>query len=229
MFIPGRSDDEIALDVARELARHQGLIGTTITPVVRAGHVTLSGTVGAWRQACDAVRAARLVKGVADVRELLVVEPPEHERMSDEELAAAAAEALDCACMSVPRGGLRVSIDGGVATLEGNVGYISQRYDAEHTVERLRGLKRVINLIRVAPQQNIDLEQARMVVTNALRGHALRDSLGIALTVSGVALRVQGELDSSQEKQDVLAAVQSIPGVREVIDELTLRCDPGSP
>ena len=33
----------------------------------------------------------------------------------------------------------------------------------------------------------------------------------------------------SHEKKDVLAAVHTIPGVHDVIDELTLRRDPGPP
>lgn len=220
------TDEEIARELARALAQHPALAGATITPLVKEGHVTLSGTVRAWQQVCDASRAARLVKGVQTVTDTLGVEPPENERRTDAELASAAIEALNSACMVFPRADVRVSAARGVVTLEGTVPYVSQRYDAEQTVERLRGLRGLINLIRVAPIQYIDLEQARIVVINALRRHALQDSLGIGLSAAGATLRLQGELDSPQEKTDVLAAARSIPGVEQLVDELVIRSAP---
>src|SRR3954447_12177034 len=60
-------------------------------------------------------------------------------------------EALAWALLSPPWPSIRSALADGTVTLEGTVSHWSQRYDAEHAVECLPGVRRVLNKIEVVP------------------------------------------------------------------------------
>jgi len=218
-----RSDAEVSLDVARVLTGHPPLQGVPITAQVRDGRLTMSGTLPTWKHARDACRLAHTVAGVVEVRDELLVEPSEADRRTDRELALAAREALrDNLLVS---GDILVTVADGVVTLEGTVPYASQRYDAEVALERLAGLRGVIDRVRVAAAEHVDLTAARDVVIQALKKHAAADGLGLTLEEREGTLRVAGTLDSAEEKGCVLRALRGLAGVRHVVDEIRI----GSP
>ncbi len=72
--------------------------------------------------------------------------------MRDEaETAKAIKEALAWALLAAPWPPIRSAVSHGIVTLEGTVSRWSQRYDAEHAVECLPGVSRVLNKIEVVP------------------------------------------------------------------------------
>ena len=56
---------------------------------------------------------------------------------------------------------LKTTVSHGTVTLEGKVAYWTQRLDAERAIERLAGVKCVINRIEVKPREHVNVEEAR--------------------------------------------------------------------
>jgi|GEM_PF-3283788 len=215
-----RQDAEVAGDVARVLAGHPPLQGLPIKAQVRDGRVTMSGTLPTWKQARDACRLARTVDGVLELKDELRVEPAQAERKTDQQLALEVREAL--------RSNLLVSTDvlvtvkDGIVSLVGTVPYASQRYDAEVAIERLSGLRGVVDLLRVVTPGHVDLTAVRDVAIQALKKHATSDVLGLVFDEQEGTLRVAGSLDSAEEKACVLTALRSVAGVRLLVDEIRI-------
>ena len=212
------NDTDISDGVTRALEGHPPLQGLPIEAKVRQGCVTMSGTVRSWKQARDACRLAHTVEGVLQLRNNLVVEPSPAELRTDRELAVAAADAIRSNLLV--SNDIRAAVKDGVITLEGTVRYDSERYDAEVALERLSGVRGVVNLVRVAAPAHIDLAAARAAAVEALKRHAASDGLGLALEQRGDDLRVSGWLDSAEEKRCVLIALRCTAGVRQLIDEI---------
>jgi len=215
-----RSQEDVLRDVARALEGHLPLRELPIAMRIHEGSVTMSGRVRSWKQARDAGRLALTVAGVAEVRNELVVDPSDADRRSDQELAAAASDAIRTNLLV--RTDIQTTVEDGVVTLQGVVPYASQRYDAEVAMERLSGLRGVVNLVRVAPPGHVDLTVARETATLALKRHATADALGLTFAERDGTLEVSGVLDSSEEKTCVLSALRDVAGVRQVLDEIRI-------
>jgi len=215
-----KSDGEVARDVTNVLNAHAALRDLPITTEVHEGCVTISGTVRTWKDARDACRLARTVDGVVRSRSDLVVDPVPAERRTDQELALAASDAIRDNLLI--RADIRVTAKDGVVTLEGTVPYPSQRYDAEAALERVRGLRGVVNLVCVAAPDHVDLGAARQLALQALQRHATADGLGLVFEERDGTLHVSGVLDSAEEKSCVLAVLRTLAGVHHLVDEIRI-------
>ena len=111
------------------------------------GTVTLTGTVESWAKLRAAAEAAHRVVGVLDVANDLTVKLPGNTQKTDTEIAQAVRHALAWDTL-VPHQKIETTVSHAVVTLEGQVAYWSQRYDAERAVEHLTGVRRVNNRIR---------------------------------------------------------------------------------
>jgi anaerobic selenocysteine-containing dehydrogenase len=115
----------------------------------------------------------------------------------------------------------------GTVKLEGIVSYSSQRADAERAIERLSGVKRVINQIEVRPSEDVDVSEAHRAVVKALERHAERDASRIAVHAENGTVNITGVVHTLEEKAAVLGAVRGTRGVRDIADRL--RVDPADP
>lgn len=153
--------------VMEELDFEPAIDAANIGVAVDQGVVTLSGHVGSYAEKLDAERAAWRVKGVRAVVQKIDVHVP-GDAPTDEEIAqhAAARLAWD---VTVPDG-LRMRVADGWITLEGEVERQVQRNSAAHSLQFLRGVRGIDNLIRVRPAVQPDAVRARIV--DALRRNA---------------------------------------------------------
>ena len=145
-----KNDQDIKADIAREFAWDARVAATDIGVQVKNGIVTLAGTVDSWAKVRAAAEAAHRVLGVLDVANDLVVNPPGGAHRSDADIAQAVRHALEWD-VTVPDRQIRSTVSAGNVTLEGTVGGWSERADAERAVERLTGVKRVVNEIKIEP------------------------------------------------------------------------------
>ena len=217
-----KTDSDILHDVARELAWDTRISPTEIGLQVSQGVVTLTGTVDSWAKLRAAQEAAHRVLGVLDVANDLAVKPAGSAGRTDTEIAQAVRRALEWDVL-VPDQQIRSTVAHGVVTLEGTVAHWNQRFDAERAIERLAGVKRVLNRIEVKPNEEVDLERARLAVDRALARHASREAarLQVQAAADGTVM-VSGAVDTLQEKEAVLGAVRGTRGVRDVSDHLRI-------
>jgi osmotically-inducible protein OsmY len=214
-----RTDSEIREAVLLELAWDARLEGANIAVAVDDGIAYLTGTVGSWGARLAAREAAYHVKGVVDVDSRLDVEVGDRWR-SDVDIAAAARNALD-GDVFVPGTRLHTSVADGEVTLRGEVKHCWERDDAEKVIRNIPGVRRVINEVRVEPMPIVPLD-IRKSIEAALERRALREARRINLEVHEGHVILTGAVHSWAERQSVVGAAKSTPGVRSVDDRLQI-------
>jgi osmotically-inducible protein OsmY len=183
---------------------------------VEHGVVRLSGFVDTYAQKWAVERAAARVVGVRDVRNYLDVLPPQDPSREDRRIRRAAKRALAWDAR-VPHG-VCGEVTGGVVRLRGGVERFAEREAAEEAVRNLVGVRDVVNEIRVAPAPSrADLEtDVEAVIRRRFGIHG--QCIGIA-TADGV-VTLSGVVATFAMLEDIERAVQSIPGVRRIDNQL---------
>ena len=153
----------------------------------------------------------------------LTVRLPTDAVRDDSDLALAAVNALHWHT-SVPRDRVRVTVDDGWLTLEGEVDWYFQKQSAYKAVRNLTGLKGVTNLITLKPR--LSTGRVRDDIEAALRRSAELDAKRIRVLAEGSAVKLEGNVRSWAEYQDAEWAAWSAPGVTNVDNRLTVKEEP---
>jgi osmotically-inducible protein OsmY len=214
-----RSDSDIQKDVLAELQWEPGLRNDDIAVAVKGGVVTLAGFVDSYADKWKAERAAARVKGVRAIANDLEVRLPASSQRTDPEIARAAADALKWNIL-VPHDRIKVAVDHGWITLEGDVDWYFQKEEAEKSVRNLTGVKGVTNLITVHEQPTPDDVKQR--IREALERGAEFDADRITVEVDGHKVILRGTVRSYAEMRDAERAALNAPGVTEVDNRLTV-------
>ena len=114
------TDTELQRDVLDELKWEPSVNAAHIGVSVKDGIVTLSGHVSSYAEKYAAERAAKRVYGVKAVANELDVKLPGSSQRTDEDIAAAAVNALK-SNISVPADKIKVTVSKGWVKLEGEV------------------------------------------------------------------------------------------------------------
>jgi osmotically-inducible protein OsmY len=214
-----RSDNEILKDVIAELQFEPGLRNDDIAVSVREGVVTLAGFVDSHAEKWKAERAAARVKGVRAVANDLEVKLPANSQRPDPELARAVADALKWNVL-VPHERIKVTVDHGWVTLEGDADWFYQKEEAEKTVRNLTGVKGITSLITVYEQPvPSDVKQR---IRDALERAAAIDAGRVNVEVDGHKVILRGTVASFAEAREAEQAARSAPGVTEVDNRLVV-------
>lgn len=214
-----RSDNDILKDVIAELQFEPGLRNDDIAVSVREGVVTLAGFVDSYAEKWKAERAAARVKGVRAVANDLEVKLPTSSQRPDPELARAVADALKWNVL-VPHERIKVAVDHGWVTLEGDVDWFFQKEEAEKTVRNLTGVKGITNLITVYEQPVPNDVKQR--IRDALERAAAIDADRVNVEVDGHKVILRGTVASFAEAREAEQAARSAPGVTEVDNRLVV-------
>lgn len=138
------SDSEMARTVEEQLRLELPLAGPTLKVLVAKGHISLEGTVSWHFQRERAIEAARRVKGVVDVANLIEVIPAitADELQHKIEAAFRRSAAIDAKHVSVEE-------CRGEVTLRGKVRSWAERDEAERAAWAAPGVTHVLNEISV--------------------------------------------------------------------------------
>lgn len=214
-----RSDADIQRDVSSELKWEPSLRDDDIAVAVRDGVVTLAGNVGSYIEKWRAERVASRVKGVKAVANDIEVMLSSSSKRPDPEIARAAVHALEWNA-SVPKDRIRVMVENGWVTLDGDVDFYFQREAAERAVRTLWGVKGVSNLITVhAVPTPADVQQR---IKEALQRGASFDAEHITVEVDGHKAVLRGTVRSFTEMRDAERAARNAPGITEVENRLAI-------
>jgi len=190
-----------------------------IGAIVKDGIVTLVGYVDNYSQRLAAENAVKRVKDVRAVAIDIAISLPDDQRRSDTDLAAAALNALKWSSF-VPEDKIRLKVDGGWITMEGEVEWQFQKESAYSAVSDLIGVHGVINRINVRP--NITPVIVKDVIKKALERSADIEADSINISTDGGRIVLKGKVRSWAERKVVERAVWATPGVIEVKDELII-------
>jgi len=214
------SDADVRRNVETELTWEPSVSSANAIGVgVQDGVTTLSGYVASYAEKWAAERAAERVSGVTAVVNNLDVRIPSSFLRTDEEIAAAAVNALRWN-LSVPDGRVKVAVEAGWLTLDGDVDWQYQRDAAETAVRYLAGVKGVSNLIDI--KSPVDQVVVSADIEAALRRSAEVDAQRIGVLVDGHAVTLTGTVRSYAERREAERAAWASPGVYSVDDRISI-------
>lgn len=214
-----KTDKQIQSDVLAELQWEPSVNAAHIGVEVKDGVVTLSGHVDNFAEKWAAERAAKRVKGVAALAIDMDVSLQSGDKRNDSDIARAVINALQWTS-TVPGQSIQVAVENGMVTLSGQVDWNYQREAAANGVRNLIGVRGVFNQILVRPKVNVTAVKSD--IEHALKRRAYLDAENINVGLQGDAITLSGKVGSLWEKSLAVQAAWGTPGVRSVVDKLTV-------
>ena len=215
-----KTDARIKADVLSELAWDPYIRDTTAGISVRNGIVTITGAAHSLATRLAIVDAAHRVQGVLDVVDEMTVSPSPSTVRSDADIAEAVREALRWDAY-LPDDRIATTVSSGVVTLQGNVTNWAHRVDAEKAIQRLVGVRAVVNRLTVTGTA-IDPVAIKFQIERALERRAEREARRLSITVRDGIVTIAGPVATWAERQMVERIAASSPGVRGIDDRTTI-------
>jgi osmotically-inducible protein OsmY len=214
-----RTDSEIESYVKEELRWNPDLDSSDIAISVKDGVVTLAGFVRSYLDRYEAEKAAKRVAGVIAVANDIEVRLPAIDERPDPEIAREAATAIKNQ-LPLSYEQIKAVVRNGLVTLEGDLEWQYQKQTAERAVRSLRGVKSVINDIKIKPRvQPSDIKQKIM---DAFRRNAEVDANQITVEAHGGEVVLKGKVRSWVERDEAERAAWRAPGVTKVDDRIVV-------
>jgi osmotically-inducible protein OsmY len=205
--------------VVDELAWRPDIDSAHIGVTADDGVITLSGYVPSYAQKYEVEDCVKRVIGVRGVAEELEVRYPGDYSTKDDEIAQRALNSLAWDAM-VPRDSVKVTVQIGVVTLSGQVSWQFERNAAEKAVRTLYGVVDVVDNIKLKTRPQPTDVKSR--IESALRRNAELDSDSIRVSVSDGTVTLDGTVDTWSARHTAEDAAWSAPGVRTVVDRLSV-------
>jgi len=214
-----KTDSQLQKDVMAELAWEPSIHATEIGVEVKDGVVTLAGDVSSYAQKWNAELATQRVAGVKALAINLTVKLIESGVRTDGDIATSARKVLDWTS-AVESGSVKIMVEKGLITLTGNVDWKFQKEAAADAVRFLTGVVGVTDQIVVTPSVKASVVKAD--IEAAIRRAATEDAKRITVGVSGTDVTLSGSIHSWAERDLATQSAWKSPGVRQVIDNMTL-------
>ncbi|MGZ5248493.1 MAG: BON domain-containing protein [Flavitalea sp.] len=217
-----KTDFEIQHDVIDQLKWDPVLNAAEIGVSVKNGIVNLTGKVDSYAKKIAAEKDAKKVSGVKAVAEDIQVGDSLPNRKTDAEIAEAVVNALRWNTL-VPHEKLKVKVEDGTVTLEGEVTWDYERTAAKSSIVDLTGVQRILNFIAVKPV--VSAINVKEKIAAALVRNATIDASRITVDVNGSKVVLMGNVRSFAEKEDAENAAWSAPGVATVENLIELEME----
>ena len=214
-----KTDAELQQDVIAELKWEPSINAAQIGVEVKDGIVTLAGHVCTYAEKRGAERAAQRVSGVKALTVEMDVKLAGSNKRTDADIAISAKNALQ-GRSSLPKDSIKVMVEGGWITLSGNVDWEYQRQAAAGAVRYLTGVTGVSDQIAIKPK--VSLTAVKSEIEAALKRRAASDAQTISVEVSGDDVTLTGEVHSWSERDLARHSAWGTPGVRNVVDNMTV-------
>lgn len=212
-----KSDTQLRDDVLAELKWDPIVNATDVGVIVKDGVVTLTGHLASHAEKYAAERAAQRVGGVKALAVELNVKLPALDERSDADIATAAERAIEWNSL-IPKDKIRILVEKGWVTLNGETEWDYQRRSAEASVRNLLGVTGVTNLVTIKPK--VSAAGIEKKINEALARRAEREARHIDISVVGSQVTLEGSVHSWAERKAAQWAAWSAPGVSTVVNRL---------
>jgi osmotically-inducible protein OsmY len=215
-----KSDNDIKKDVEAELRWDPDIDATDIAVSVKDNVVTLAGFVTSYSQKYQAESDAKRVAGVVGVANDIEVRVPAIDQRPDPDIARDAATAIQNQ-LPFSAKNIKVVVQDGWITLEGDVEWHYQKERAEDAVRWVKGVKGVINSIQVQPKVTAD--EIKRKIEEAFKRNAEVDANRITVETHDGEVVLKGTVHSWVEREEAERAAWAAPGVHKVEDRISIR------
>ena len=213
-----KTDSQIQQDVINEIKWDPSITSTEVSVTANNGIVTLRGSVPHYFEKSKAEDAAQRVGGVRAVADELDVNLMGSFNRSDSQIAESALSALQWS-YSVP-GDIKVTVEKGWITLDGETEWDYQRNAAKNAVSQLLGVCGVTNNISI--KTKIVISDVKKRIEESLKRSAEAEGRKISVSVSGNKATLSGNVHSFSELETARLAAWMAPGILTVENNLKI-------
>lgn len=218
-FIIMRNNEDLQKDVQDAIIWEPLLHAAEIGVTAKDGIVTLTGVVDSYAKKLEAEHAAKRVAGVKALVEKIEIKLESWGKKDDSEIANEVLKALKWN-WQVVNDKIKVQVENGWITLEGELEWNYQRLAAKQAVKNLVGVKGVTNNITIQSGKHSSI--AKLDIEKALRRNQLVNDDDIRVITNGNHVVLQGSVTSWHQRDEAERMAWNAPGVSTVENELTV-------
>jgi osmotically-inducible protein OsmY len=217
-----KTNEELQKDVQNAIKWEPLLHAAEIGVTVKDGVVTLTGVVDGYFKKKEAENAAKNVSGVKAVVEEIEIKYSNTFTKTDNDIAHEVLKALKDN-WSVSEDNVKIKVEDGWVTLEGELTWNFQRQDAKTAISFLPGVKGVTNEIKIKSDIKDAIEKKD--VEKALARSWSLNAKDITVTVNGTNVKLTGFVDSVYQKDQAEKIVWKTPGIWSIDNDLVVEYD----
>lgn len=217
-----KTNAELQKDVQDAIKWEPLLNAAEIGVIAKDGVVTLTGLVDNYTKKLEAEEAAKKVPGVKAIVEKIEVRFKGVGKKTDTEITNDAMNALKWD-WEVPSDKVKLKVEGGWVTLDGELEWNYQREAAKKAIAKLEGVKGVSNNIKIKSEVRDAIEQNE--IEHALSRNWAVDNEDIHVHVKGHSVKLDGIVHSYYQKEEAGRIAWNAPGVWSVENELEIAYD----
>jgi osmotically-inducible protein OsmY len=217
-----KTNEDLQRDVLDAIKWEPLLHAAEIGVTVKDGIVTLTGSVDSYTKKMEVENAAKKVSGVKAVVEKIKLEFSNVGVKTDEEIAAEVLNGIKWN-WDVPNNQVKVKVENGWVTLEGEMQWNHQRNAATRAAAYRQGVKGVTNNITIKSDVRDAIE--KLDIESALRRSASINDDDIVVTVSGTEVTLTGTVKSWYQRDEAETIAWKAPGTWTVVNNLIVEYD----
>lgn len=214
-----KTDEKLQKDVQDAIKWEPILNNSEISVAAEDGIVTLTGFVDSYAKKTRAEDTAKNIAGVRAVVENIDINFCNWPEITDADIALQVLNAFKWN-RQFPDDKVKVRVEHGWVTLEGELGWNYQSEAAKKLVSPLSGVKGVTNNIIIKLATNSEIEKEE--IENAFERSWSIDDQGIDVKVSGNNVTLRGKVHSFYQKEQAGKMAWNAPGVSTVDNKLVI-------
>ncbi len=211
------TDENLQKDLQDALEWEPQLQTSEIGVIAKNGIITLTGTVDNYYKKIEAENAAKKVNGVKAIVEKIEIKPINSNSINDSYIEEKIMNVFK-SDFSIPDEKIKLKVEKGWVTLEGNVNWNYQKEAAKNAVGDLMGVRGVTNNIITRTNRNDYVNKTN--IEKALSNNAALFHDHIEVSVKNNSVKLSGLVNSFFEKEEAERIAWKTPGIWSVDNEI---------